>query len=552
MRIAEYIQHNIRHAIAGGIIIILAFVLYYPTLGVGFLSDDWHALSIGRDTENIFRFFTTNIVGERGGSSYGPIWNVAMYVQYQLFGLHAVGYHIVSIMLLAMSTFVVYLFAKRIFDHDVVAYGTALIFVTLPSHVEAVAWVAGQPHLIATVGYILALYWYTIFSSKKKLVYFFLAFMAVAVSLGTKEIGITFLIPFILIDWKYRRISLCLSSLRDTVMHSIKYYIPCVGLIGEYVVARAYATGMVVGYYGSTSLAFSFSEIVDMALRMSVGMFASYPMRETLVEMIIAHAFVIGFGVTIMIGLIVWIGKSYRTAFLMTLMMYVFSLIPYLSVQYNALSNEGERYTYLPSLFVAMMIAGAGYILVHRFQRVWYGILLVPIVLFGISQIYIKNAEWVQAGNIVTETIESMVYVDIDPERPVIFVGLPDRIAGAQLFRNGTHLAIELSGYGKFTGDRVLMSPLLSQNYSADVSTIMVESCVGEMGFATCIVSSHDVQRLFTGLPFVEMYGIHFILEDFRVIDHTGTQIRIEYEDYENVDVQLLYFDRNSFQRISL
>jgi len=552
MHIAKYIQHNIRHSIVGISIVILAFVLYYPTLGVGFLSDDWHALSIARDTENIFHFFTTNIIGERGGSSYGPIWNMAMYVQYHLFGLHAIGYHIVSMMLLAMSTFVVYLFARRIFHHDLIAYGTALIFVTLPSHVEAVAWIAGQPHLIATVGYILALYWYTVFSSGKKIRYFFLALMSLAVSLGTKEIGITFVIPFLLIDWQNNRISARMSSFKATAMHIMRYYIPCVGLVGAYLVARAYATGVVVGYYGSTSLSFSITEAMDMAIRMSVGMFASFPMRDRIVEMVMAHAFVIGFGVTIMIGLIVWIGKSYRTAFLITLGMYISSLIPYLSVQYNALSNEGERYTYLPSLFAAMVIAGAGYIMVHRFQRVWYGILLAPIILFGISQIYSKNAEWVQAGNIVTETIESIMYVDIDPERPVIFVGLPDRIAGAQLFRNGTHLAIELSGYGKFTGDRVLMSPLLSQNYSADVSTIAVESCESGVGLTTCLVSSHGVERLFTGLPLVEMYGIHFILEDFRMSDHTGTQIRIEYEDYENADVQLLYFDRNSFRRISL
>ena len=164
MHLADYIKKpRIQHIVMGIALLALSFLLYHQTLEVGFLSDDWHAVSIVKDTKNIFQFFTTNIVGNRVGSSYGPLWNVALFLQYHMFHLQSVGYHIVSVVMMAAAAFTLYGFLRRLSGSLLIGCTAAVLFVCLPSHVETVAWISSQPHVIATALYAAALYCYSVF-----------------------------------------------------------------------------------------------------------------------------------------------------------------------------------------------------------------------------------------------------------------------------------------------------------------------------------------------------------------------------------------------------
>ncbi len=547
MHLRDYIRKpRIQHGLVGITLVTLGFLLYYQTLGVGFLSDDWHAVSVVKDTKNLFQFFVTNIVGTTVGSSYGPMWNLTLFLQYQIFHLQPVGYHTVSIVTMIVTALGWYGFTRRLTKSFLIASATALLFVSFPSHVESVAWVSSQPHLIATAFYVAALYCYSVFSSQKKVKYYIAACGLVLGSLFTKEIGISVIALFFLIDVWFGTVSFKKIAVRKTLVHVLQYYVPLITILLVYMVMRRYTTGVVLGYYGSQSLIFSLPEMVEMAIRMTVGVFLSYPLRESIVAGIMDYSHIVVACIIVIYAGILWVCRKQISAIVLITLGYASALIPYLTLHYNALSNEGERYTYLPSLFVSLGIAYCLHYILSRFRggnKIYIGV-LVLIVVVCINPVQKKNNEWVQAGRIVRETLPTIKYVSTTTDTPIILVGLPDRIEGAQLFRNGTLLALELLGYGKFNGDRVLMSPLLSEGYSKETPVVVAGECKDDSA-DRCIFSGESRGHVFTGLPTVEMYNTKFILEDFRKSDHTGASIRIE---NVNEDVRIIYFNHNAFQ----
>lgn len=549
MRFVEYIRNHSTSPI--GIffgLLVCALAVYAPSLGVGFLSDDWHAVWVASHTENIFSFFGTNIIGERSGGTYGPIFNFFMYVQYHMFHLNAVGYHLVSIFLLVGTAWMIFKSTRYLFRNTAIACGAALLFVCMPSHVEAVTWVAGQPHLIATFFYICALYSYIVFSSEKKVRYYVGSLVSIALSLLTKEIGITFICACIVIDWWYGnyRVSQEKKEMVKNFVRIITQYIGIGMVVGVYILLRKYATGILFGYYGETSLQVSFMDSIVMGLKMTIGMFWSYPWRDNVVRGIVENSVLLYVGAIAVIGVL--IGLLYRRmrAAIVVIFVYVFSLIPYLGVEYNAVSNEGERYTYLPSIFIAIGVSGLLYMIHKRFNihNAFYGSGIVVLVAMFSYSIVHKNAEWVRAGVVVAETLPTIQELDLNPLRPVVFVGLPDRLGSAQAFRNGTFLALEMLGYGNFVGDRILVSPLLEYGYTGEKPVVRVEYC-GDTTSVVCMYASNGAERIFTGLPVSEVYGVHATLEGFRRDDHRGDMIRLL---KKNPDVQIIYFNYNSFQ----
>ncbi len=155
-----------------------------------------------------------------------------------------------------------------------------------------------------------------------------------------------------------------------------------------------------------------------------------------------------------------------------------------------------------------------------------------------------KNGEWVRASELVRETLPTIQTLNLNPALPVVLVGLPDRIEGAQAMRNGTFLALEMMGYGVFTGDRILASPLLPRTYTKDDTVVALEFCGSTTG-TVCIHSALPVSRIFTGLPKSEVYGVEATLEGFNREDQMGEVIRLL---KKNPNVQVVYFNHNAFQ----
>ena len=82
---------------------------------------------------------------------YRPLFNIAMAINYQLFGLNVLGWHFVSVLLHIVVTLLVFLLAR---EYGLPAAGAgiaAAVFGLHPVHSESVAWISGIPDPIAAV-----------------------------------------------------------------------------------------------------------------------------------------------------------------------------------------------------------------------------------------------------------------------------------------------------------------------------------------------------------------------------------------------------------------
>ncbi len=107
---------------------------------------------------NIPRMFTQDVwqflnEGDKTtvGPYYRPLFNIALIINHQLFGLEVVGWHLFSILLHVGVVFLLYKLALQWNLSTETALASALLFGLHPVHSESVAWVAALPDPLAAV-----------------------------------------------------------------------------------------------------------------------------------------------------------------------------------------------------------------------------------------------------------------------------------------------------------------------------------------------------------------------------------------------------------------
>lgn len=506
------------HLVIFFLLLVVSIAIYHPVFSMGFFSDDYHALYVAKHQDSVLKYFTTNIIGTREGSSYGPMWNVLNTFEYNLFGMNPIGYHVVSLLLYIGAAFILYLFTYRLTELRVIGLAAGLLFLALPSHVEAISWMGAQSHPLATFFYITALYCYY----RSRYTY---ALIAALLSLLAKEIGLSFIIGFALIE--ALRI-LQSTDVKADVKRAVLRLAPGIVLFIAFLMIREYTTGTWLGYYGNKTLSFNPRGLIGMFVEMTINLFVSYPERIAATAWLMNHLTVFFVGIIAAVAACVWIARQYRRQTLWGFLMYGAAVFPYLNLGYNQLGNEGERYTYLPSLFAAIIVAIFLHGLIERFAQVrkeyWYTLIIAVVILVQYPHIKETLSYWQQADEVMKKSIASVVDLNLSENDYLIFVGLPDHLRGAQLLRNGIREALSLHGYPYFEGERVLQGLVLTPDNTLTSSLTIQPHSTTTLVMTPTIAES----RTLTGLPIVETKFGTFTLEGFRKSDHTGERIRVE------------------------
>ena len=151
------------------IIVLSSIAIYLPTLSSGFLWDDLqlvtHPLHIGN---NPYAFFFG------GEVYYRPLVHLSMNLDYNIWHLNPVGYHITNITLHSANALMVFFLCLYLLmngfsdfkksspqasntNHIITtSFIAALFFALHPIHSESVAWISGRTDLLATFFFLLA------------------------------------------------------------------------------------------------------------------------------------------------------------------------------------------------------------------------------------------------------------------------------------------------------------------------------------------------------------------------------------------------------------
>ena len=481
------------------IIAIFAAALYLPALGIGFLSDDWHLLWIAKNsTQPWYAYFWTNYAGGIGGYAYRPIQTLFFIFADFLFGANPIGFHILQILIHAANAVLLYFLARKLFGAALPALVAAIFFAIFPNHPEAVIWNSAIGDPAAAFFSLLTWLCWLRAGESGKLRFYLLAYFSASLALLSKDMAVS--LPFIIVLWELVnwRMKTGIKKTAIRLFSVLPFFLVLIG----YFFVRAQASGYLFGYYGNPRLAIDPMVAIRTFLAIPVSHFFSAALRNQVMDYLYRvvdtrlEAFIIAF---ILAGILSAIRVSRRFWFI--LLAFCASIVPVMQFGIShlpgRLSDEGERYAYLPSIFLAL-------ILEIIFQKIWNrknavikfaSIGAVMIICLALSwQLFAKISDWRSASAIAREVFLTWQTAAKSARAPVITVGLPDNYRGVPLWRNGLNEAMELSSAKRPENKVLALRTAIDSSHQFQMEKISDQEFVYQSSFAD-IVGPREIQE---------------------------------------------------------
>src|ERR1700687_1898329 len=139
-------------------------------------------------TTSVWSFMREDIF--KGDSYFRPLFTALLTVNYAIFGETAWGWHLVSTLLHAMTTMLVFTVVRELTERKWLALITALLFAVHPAHAESVAWLSGATDLLLGIFALTGFYFYLEYRKNKRGYLMAIALVSYLLALLSKETAI--------------------------------------------------------------------------------------------------------------------------------------------------------------------------------------------------------------------------------------------------------------------------------------------------------------------------------------------------------------------------
>ena len=132
-------------------LIILSFAAYLNTLPNTFVFDDIYVISGNyfiRDWKNFWGLFTSKYFAASGELSYRPVVTLSYFVDYSLWHLNPMGYHLTNIILHTLNSTILFFLVQRMVRNTPLAFLASLFFACHPVLSEAVNAISYREDLL--------------------------------------------------------------------------------------------------------------------------------------------------------------------------------------------------------------------------------------------------------------------------------------------------------------------------------------------------------------------------------------------------------------------
>jgi tetratricopeptide (TPR) repeat protein len=191
-----------------GLVLGLTFLAYSGTLTFDFVHDDRGQILENpavHSWDHVPQYFTEHVWAgahpDEVGNYYRPVFLLWLRANYALFGERAWLWHLTTILIHLVATFLVFRLALRVLDDEFAAAVAGLVFGVHPVHIESVAWISGVTDPLLAALFLLAFHCHLKWREEAGRKWLVLAVVFQAGALLAKETALIF--PLLVGAWEW-------------------------------------------------------------------------------------------------------------------------------------------------------------------------------------------------------------------------------------------------------------------------------------------------------------------------------------------------------------
>lgn len=399
---------------------VAGIVLFGSSVSNYFVADDftWLKWAASSSYADVAKYFT-----DAGGFFYRPIPKLLYFALYAVFWLKPEGYHVVSLLLYGLASYLIYLLMRKTNVKRTIALAAAILFTVLSVHHENVFWISGMSSLLSAVFLFAGVYW-----SLSNIYMFAIPSMILAMLSYDGMI----VAPIILVIAARKKNWVSFLPLLAIplywIVRSAAGAVPPSGDYGYKLAALPFNVfGNSVGYIAATFFGPRFIEYWTTAR-----------------EFLRMHRLAAGIGVSVCVAALVFIlfkTRKLLPAYKTTITWFVCGIVALAA--YLGLGNMSERYAFAASGF---FVAGFGSWLSTLWKssghRVWkYTAVMVTLglIVWNVVDVVRVSGDWKKASAVSQETLSivSTQFFPLRENKSFIFINTPIRYGRAWIFPTG-------------------------------------------------------------------------------------------------------------------
>lgn len=457
--------------------LLAGLLAYKSTAGAGFVTDEigWFETYNRLGWKGIFDAF--------GDKSLHFVYHLFGFVLWRLFKFNGTAWMLTFVALYAAVATVAFGVFRRIFKHiqpanaAFISLSGVVLFLLSPYQTEVLVWYACVHYLVCSFLVLLAFLFFIRFletADRKNIAAFYSVFI---VAVFTLEIS--FSLPLVLLAF-ILLFPLKHFAVQDKVKLVLLFVLPSAMCVAGYFLLSKLLRGNFAGHYGAdTHFNFSPSLLTANLMSYSAKFFAlaqfwPHEKKEALYVLFQNKAQVfVAVSTLVLVGTVIFykrVSAAFRVAFFL-LAAFALSLSPILNLFFYSITNiEGDRFTYLASVFGAQFVA---FSLITFLS--YAGWLTVFVFLFFQLKFLGVNTESWKNNRIVRQSL--LEKFDHQNAQHIFILNLPDNYRGTYMFRtfppdNSFAETYKLM-YGKDFESKIVQ--VLSYNMNSMSDSVVVE-----------------------------------------------------------------------------